>query len=316
MGVFPRVVYANGDGMKDLLIGDAEGRLILYLNTNSDDDPRFDTGTPLTAGPAGSKSEIDTGQRPTPIVVDWNSDGVRDILAGAKDGKLYLFQNQGTDTSWDFQSGSAIRESGADLIVPTYRASPHVADIDGDGRKDLLLGNTEGQILFYRNTGSDSEPAFSGYQPVEADGVEIDIAGSPRSRPFLCDWNNDCYDDLLVGAGDGKVRLYTGMPETIADMDNKAPHVSATLLPAYPNPFNPSVSIPFEIPRTRKIVIAVFDPSGKLVRVLADRRFPTGRHEVTWDGKDESGKMAGSGVYFARLNTGHNQSVLKLILLR
>ena len=316
MGLFPRVVYANGDGRKDLLIGDAEGQLILYLNINTDDDPGFDAGTALTAGPSGSKTVIDIGQRPTPTVVDWNSDGARDILAGAKDGKLHLFINRGTDTSWDFESASLIQEDGADLVVPTYRASPHAADLDGDGRKDLLVGNTEGQILLYGNTGSDTEPAFSGYQLVEADGIPIDIAGTPRSRPFLCDWNGDSYRDLLVGAGDGKVRLYTGAPEAISGADNETPYAGASLLPAYPNPFNPSVTIPFETAVSQNVQIAVFDPAGRLVKVLADRRFSPGRHQVVWDGVAREGRSAGSGVYFARMTAGRNRSVLKLILLR
>ena len=41
----------------------------------------------------------------------------------------------------------------------------------------------------------------------------IDLAGSPRSRPFVCDWNEDGYPDVLIGAGDGLVRLYEGVPE-------------------------------------------------------------------------------------------------------
>ncbi|MBD3178370.1 MAG: T9SS type A sorting domain-containing protein [Candidatus Latescibacteria bacterium] len=316
MGLFPRVVYANGDGLKDLLVGDAEGRLILYLNINTDGDPRFDAGTPLEAGSTGSKTVIDVGQRPTPTVIDWDGDGARDILCGAKDGKLYLFINQGTDTSWDFRSGEAIQEDGADLVVPSLRASPHVADIDGDGRKDLLVGNTEGQILFYGNKGSDSAPVFSGYQLVEADGIPIDLSGTPRSRPFLCNWDGDCHDDLLVGAEDGRIRLYPGVPGTIAGMREYLPSVSASFMPAYPNPFNPSVTIPFETARSQRARITIFDPAGRLVRVLADRHFSAGAHQLYWKGRGSSGERLGSGVYFARLTAGTSISRQKLILIR
>ena len=50
MGVFPRVVDADLDGRKDLLVGEAEGNIRLYLNVNTDSEPSFDAGTLLEAG--------------------------------------------------------------------------------------------------------------------------------------------------------------------------------------------------------------------------------------------------------------------------
>ncbi len=92
--------------------------------------------------------------------------------------------------------------------MPSARSSPVVLDLNGDGKKDLLTGNTEGELLLYINVGTDAEPKFSGYLRVESDGVRINLAGTPRSRPFVCDWTGDGYLDVLVGAGDGKVHLY------------------------------------------------------------------------------------------------------------
>jgi len=93
-------------------------------------------------------------------------------------------------------------------------------DLDGDGKKDLLTGNTDGQILFYKNDGLDSLPDFTGYVLVQSDGKPIDLAGTPRSRPFVCTWTGDGhfgpkdgYWDLLVGSGDGRIRLYRGIPK-------------------------------------------------------------------------------------------------------
>jgi hypothetical protein len=99
------------------------------------------------------------------------------------------------------------------LSVPTGRSSPVIRDLDGDGKKDLLVGNTEGQLLFYRNTGSDGAPSFSGYIEIQAAGVPINLPGTPRSRPFVCDWTGDGLLDVLIGSGDGKVRLYQGLYE-------------------------------------------------------------------------------------------------------
>ncbi len=96
---------------------------------------------------------------------------------------------------------------------PAGRSSPALMDLDGDGRKDLLVGNTNGAILLYPNQGSDAAPSFSTYEYVTADGVEIDLPGTPRSRPCITDWTGDGLPDLLVGAGDGRVHLFQSVPE-------------------------------------------------------------------------------------------------------
>ena len=85
-----------------------------------------------------------------------------------------------------------------------------VVDLNDDGRKDLVLGNTEGQLVFYPNVGTDAVPLFDGSQLLGADGAVIDLAGIPRSRPFVTNVNGDGVPDLLVGAGDGLVRQYLG----------------------------------------------------------------------------------------------------------
>ncbi|MGM0489328.1 MAG: hypothetical protein ACQESR_21530, partial [Planctomycetota bacterium] len=79
---------------------------------------------------------------------------------------------------------------GSDLVVASGRSSVAVADLNGDGRKDLILGDTEGQLLFYANVETDGVPAFDGSRVIEADGAAIDLAGLPRSRPFVGDFDN------------------------------------------------------------------------------------------------------------------------------
>jgi hypothetical protein len=213
LGCFPRAVYWDSDSRKDLLVGMSDGTVKIYLNTGSDENPAFDGGTRLQVGPAGSKVNIDVGSRATPVAVDWNNDGLKDLAVGALDGKLHLFLNGGTDPAPDFLAQTYAKQGVVDLAVPSARSSPFIFDLDGDGKKDLLTGNTNGQVLFYSNTGTDAAPSFSSYLLVQSDGVAIDLAGYARSRPFVCDWTADGYLDLLVGAGDGYVHLYQGIPE-------------------------------------------------------------------------------------------------------
>ncbi len=221
LGCFPRVVYWDADARKDLLIGQADGTVKVFLNVGTDEAPTFDGGTSLLIG----QTVIDVGNRATPSVVDWNNDGRKDLVAGAYDGRIHLFLNEGTDTEPDFVAGTFAQENGADLYVPGGRSSPVVLDLDGDGRKDLLAGNTYGELLFYSNIGADEAPSFSGYLPIEAGGSPIDLAGSARSRPSVCYWTGDGYFgpmdgyiDVLIGAGDGKIHLYRGLPIP-ADLD-------------------------------------------------------------------------------------------------
>ena len=208
MGLFPRVVHWDGDGRKDLLMGLADGKVKIYLNTATDDAPAFDGGTLLQVGPVGSKVDINVLGRATPSAVDWNNDGRKDLVVGRYDGKISIFINEGADTAPDFLAMIYAQSSGTDLIVPGARSSPVVLDLDGDGRKDILTGNTAGQVLFYANTGLDQAPVFSGYTAVTSGGVPIDLAGSPRSRIFVGDWTGDGSPDLFIGAYGGNVHLF------------------------------------------------------------------------------------------------------------
>jgi len=216
LGLFPRYLQWNSDALKDLIVGQADGTVRLYTNVGTAAAPIFDAGALLVVGPEGSKETIRAeGGRATPAVVDWNNDGRKDLVLGGMSGYIEIFINEGTGDEPDFPT-SFSQAGGANLFFPGGRASPDVDDLDADGKKDLLVGNTQGQLLLYLNTGSDGAPSFSGYSPVTSDGVPIDLPGSARSRPFVCDWTGDGLPDVLVGGGDGKIRLYQGIPEPTA----------------------------------------------------------------------------------------------------
>jgi hypothetical protein len=83
-----------------------------------------------------------------------------------------------------------------------------------------------------------------------------------------------------------------------------------------PNPFNPQTRISFVLPQSGSAMLAIYDTSGRLVRVLADGPQPEGRHEFYWNGRDERGNSVSSGVYFCRLDFGKTTLSRKMVLLR
>ncbi len=84
----------------------------------------------------------------------------------------------------------------------------------------------------------------------------------------------------------------------------------------HPNPFNPSTEIGFSLPVPSTVTLDIFDVSGKRIRRLLEERRPAGNHSVHWDGLDDRGSRAISGVYFYRLTAGINTHSRKMILLR
>jgi hypothetical protein len=88
------------------------------------------------------------------------------------------------------------------------------------------------------------------------------------------------------------------------------------LEPNYPNPFNPSTTISFALPERVQVEVAIYDAGGRQVRVLAREHMDGGRRTISWDGRDDSGRLVSSGVYFCRLRAGHQLATRKLTVVR
>jgi hypothetical protein len=84
----------------------------------------------------------------------------------------------------------------------------------------------------------------------------------------------------------------------------------------YPNPFNPSTTIAYNLPGPSIVELRVYDVSGRLVRTLQNGIAGEDRHEVVWDGRDDSGRAVASGVYFYRLVAGTHSETRKMLLLK
>jgi len=88
------------------------------------------------------------------------------------------------------------------------------------------------------------------------------------------------------------------------------------LMPAQPNPFNPSTQLNFELAREGRARLEIHDLQGRCIRTLVDEDLAGGSHQRIWDGRDSAGRPAVSGVYFARLLSGADRVMIKMMLLK
>lgn len=124
-----------------------------------------------------------------------------------------------------------------------------------------------------------------------------DIVAASNGETLVCVWDDESGDadvvaqnvnadgtlgELVVAVGDGR-------PATLSAHGN------------YPNPFNPSTTIAFDLSRPAHVDLRVYDAGGRMVRRLASREFGAGRRQVVWDGTDDAGRRLPSGVYHYRL---------------
>lgn len=84
-----------------------------------------------------------------------------------------------------------------------------------------------------------------------------------------------------------------------------------TILTAYPNPFNPTTTIAFNLNKESEVSLIIYDTAGRVVSTLSDGFYPAGEHRLLFDGSDLT-----SGVYFARLNAGNSLRMVKLLLVK
>lgn len=186
----------NEDGMKDLICGERDGHIRIYLNINTDADPQFNGYTYLQMGGIDYLPDFTV----VPLIVDWNEDGKKDMLVGTDVGYIELLINEGSNAAPIYNAATRLQESGADLLLyPFSRSAPVMVDWNRDGMKDLIVGTSMGKLYYFENTGSHASPAFDGHEPLKAGGEEI-LVGLGYARPWPVDWDEDGLVDLLAGS--------------------------------------------------------------------------------------------------------------------
>lgn len=240
-------------------------------------------------------------------VLDFNADGFDDIITG--NGYIY----------W----GSANFDTTADHFIDNpvfgtwWNLSINAGDINGDGYDDLAFGlptyaMNSGYVVIYLggphpNT---SDIPDAGVPPFFASsfGLFIDNAG---------DVNNDGINDLIISApgwNGSAVSIYSGDTTLVVNiMEKSAPPLpGAFALAAYPNPFNNSVLFEFELAKTQKVNIDIFNINGQKIITLANNNYSAGKNAIAWNASPN----LSSGIYFARLNTQNSSQCIKILLIK
>jgi hypothetical protein len=131
---------------------------------------------------------------------------------------------------------------------------------------------------------------------------------------------------LTFVATDGGIPALADTQETVISVTDvvdvsggdeiPSPPLSRYLAQTCPNPFSAATTIRYGLGVTAHVRVDVYDIRGALVRRLVNEKLPAGHHRATWDGRDDRGHRAASGIYLCRLETEESQETRRMVLLR
>jgi hypothetical protein len=269
------------------------------------------------------------GQGASPALADMNGDGFLDIVIASSNGRVYVFDRNGALVPpWSASSRFSTLTSDA------TQASPVVADINGDGVNDVVVGDESGSLA-----------ALSGATGAMLPGFPIAIAAEASGTPALCDCDGDGKTEIVTVDFGGTVHVWdydypyspngpapwpqfhhdarrTGSSDATdllgVEPAPVAPPRTLELAAPRPNPARGELQFALGVPVERNgaaLELAIYDLAGRRVRVIAQGPARTGRSTVHWDARDARGARLPGGVYLARLTSGAETRSCKVVLL-
>ncbi len=214
----PSFADFRGTGKLDLICGEFTDGFTFFENTGTRTAPRYAAGRPLTLG--GERLHMDLCMI-TPTAVDFNGDGIVDLVSGDEDGRVAFLEGTGktVDGVPQFLTPRYFRQQ-ADQVKFGSLSIPVSVDWDGDGLEDLIVGNSPGYVGFIKNLGGNPQ-RWAAPVDLAADGKVIREQAGPNgsiqgpaerkwgyTNPSVADWDGDGLPDLILNGIWGRVRWY------------------------------------------------------------------------------------------------------------
>ena len=227
MVTFPSPYYidVNNDGNKDLIVapcisGPSENynNILLYTNTTNNASNVFN----FQQNRFLSEDMIEVGSGANVTFVDIDSDGLKDIIVGnfgyyssvlPFESGLSYYRNIGSSTNPAYELQTI--DFGNFFSLAITGMDPTFGDVDSDGDLDLMIGHTDGTIIYYTNTaGQGNFPVYVLSQPQLTNNFGDSIDVGQAASPQLVDVNRDGKLDLIIGERSGNINYYenTGTP--------------------------------------------------------------------------------------------------------
>jgi len=192
----------------DFLTGSISGKVYLYRRKANGTFAMPEVLKKEVSGLLGKgTAPLNVGAPSAVAMADWFGRGKLDLFIGTGDGSVYLVPNEGTRQQPRFTHAERLKAAGKNITADGGIAGPFVADWDGDGKLDLVVGCGSGQVVWYRNVGTKEQPMLTnGVTLVEAfkESQDPDAFANPKrsannAKVCVADWKGDGRPDLIVG---------------------------------------------------------------------------------------------------------------------
>lgn len=250
----------DGDGDKDMIIGDQTGKFHYYQNLAGPGNPAY--FAPVVKNAFGG---IDVGSFATPLLYDMDTDGKIDLIAGNQNGKIFYYRNKGTLTSPNFVLEDSYFGE-IDVRRYGYGSSafsvPCIVDLNKNNNYDLLVGSQSGYLYYYPDVQSLVSSTYVHTKFTLQDSSFQNIEHGLRCAPAKTDWNNDGYDDIAIGLVTGGLKMY----QNNGVLSTQSPkHELLQSLTFYPNPPQNLVHIQINTPKSNTY-LELTDITGKALK--------------------------------------------------